>query len=139
MKPIPKLALAPGLPSLIYLGCNAQAGHYFYVPGMRSLHSVAPVAREANYHELAKLDGGFAPQDTELEGSAWFHNERVGDIRYMVISFWDRSVDSRGGSCSTFLMLGDKCFDDALAECRAQFPEVFRRFKFEIKLREAFV
>lgn len=55
---------------------------------------------------LLKLDTGFAPQDTQDEGAA-----------------------------STFLIFGDKCFNDALAECRAAFPQVFARFKFEVTLR----
>ncbi len=132
LKPIPKLALVPPLPPLIYCGCHGQVGHYFFMAGMRSLTTLV---REANHSELCKLDTGFAPQDTNKEGEAWFHSERVGEIRYCVISFWDRSVDSRPGSHSTFLLFADKCFNDALADCRAAFPEVFSRFKFEVKLR----
>ena len=141
LKPIPKLALAQppyGLPGLIYLGCGCrgQAGHYFFLPGMRNLYSAFPEVDRLNRSALAQLDGAFAPQDTTNEGEAWFHTDNVNGIRYMVISFWDRSVDERHGSNSTFLLIGEaKSFNEAIAECRAAFPEVFNRFKFEIKLR----
>ena len=138
MKPIPKLALVlppEGMPGLIYLGCHERPGHHFFTAGMRGLYSVAP-AYQLNAYVLHQLDGRFAPQDTEEEGLAWFHCATVNDIPYMVISFWDRSVDERYGSNSTFLIIGQsKCFNDALADCKAAFPEVFRRFKFEVKLR----
>lgn len=140
LKPIPKLALVMPLPPVLYFGCHEQAGHYVWVPGMRSLHSHDRDADRQNYTTLCKLDGQFAPQDTTAEGQAWFHSENVNGVRYCVISFWDYSVDERGGCNSTFLLTSsDKCyaksFNDALADCRAAFPEVFSRFKFEIHLR----
>jgi hypothetical protein len=134
MKAIPELELEiPEMLRLayprIYCGCHGRTGHFFFFPGMNQIivHNSSP--------SLLKLDTGFAPQDTYAEGEAWYHSGRSGDTRYNVISFWDNSVDSRPGSHSTFLILGDRSFNDALAECRKAFPEVFARFKFEIKLR----
>ena len=135
-KEIPLLALVLPLPPIIYLGCNRGAGHFHFVPGMRSLHSFDSKAYELNFPALCKLDGGFAPQDTEDEGEAWYHIANVNGVRYNVLSFWDSSVDERGGSNSTFLLISPpKSFAEAIAECRAAFPEVFQRFKFEVKLR----
>jgi hypothetical protein len=134
MKAIPKLQLVL-LPPVIYCGCHEVVGHFFYEPNMVRLN---PQTYAANYNSLNQLDCGFAPQDTQAEGEAWYHSARCenGDTRYNVISFWDRSVDSRPGSHSTFLLLGDRSFDDSLAECRKAFPQVFARFKFEIKFRQ---
>jgi hypothetical protein len=123
---IPKLKLVPPVPEILYCGCHEQTGHYFWTPGMRG-HKL-----DHNYHDICKLDGCFAPKDTSKQGEAWFHSEPG----YMVISFWDNSIDTRPGSNSTFLLTGaPMCFNDAIAKCRLAFPEVFARFKFQITLR----
>jgi len=135
MKEIPKLELILPLPPLIYCGCHRVPGHHFFVPPMRPISSAGADIHKNNLKNLCRLDTGFAPQDTGAEGEAWFHSERVNGIRHQVISFWDRSVDPRPGSHSTFLIIGDGCFNDAIAQCRGAFPEVFARFKFEVTLR----
>src|SRR4051794_21605890 len=135
MNAIPLLNLRLPLPPIIYNGCHERVGHFFFAPGMRSESFWDRDAYQLNRRELCKLDAGFAPQNTFAQGEAWFHVGNVNGVKYMVISFWDNSIDSRPGSHSTFLILGEPlCFNDAIAKCREMFKEVFVRFKFEVKL-----
>jgi hypothetical protein len=138
MKPIPILKLILPLPPIIYLGCWEQRGHYFYIPGMQQLYQAYRNSEAQNYKELCKLDGGFAPQDTTAEGEAWYHCwHLIDNVWCLVISFWDNSVDRRPGSNSTFLLLRRPLsFSEAIQRCSEEFPEVFARFKFEVKLRK---
>jgi hypothetical protein len=46
--------------------------------------------------------------------------------------FWDRSIDYRGKSCSTFLAEGTHTFVELAALANVHFPTVTTRFKFPI-------
>lgn len=128
MKTTADLVLTKVLPP-IYMGCHRQAGHYFFTKGMRSLGGFA------EERGLYALDTAFAPTDTQDQGLAWFHAGQSNGIPWNVISFWDRTIDRRPGSHSTFLLTGSfKFFSEAIVICRQDFPEVFERFNFEVKL-----
>jgi len=138
-KDIPILKLKLPLGPVIYFGCsNTEIGHYMWAPLMSSKYDKWS---DPNHRQLCKLDGKFAPTDTNEEGQAWYHTHIADprlsdDVSYNVISWWDRSVDHRQGSHSTFLIVGEPLhYLEALAKCKAAFPEVFARFKYEIRLR----
>jgi hypothetical protein len=48
------------------------------------------------------------------------------------MSFWDRSVDSRNGSSSTFLAEGRHTFQDMKVIARDHFPQVMARLNFAV-------
>ncbi len=91
------------------------------------------------------LDGGFAPRirrgvvmversqvspGEELpEGHAALHHMNG----WTVISFWDRSVDDRGASCSSFVVEGELPWAEAWEAAKTTFPTVVARYKFEVQ------
>lgn len=115
-----------------YFGCNKQAGHYFYTPGMDGVRERVP----ANLPQLwqIKYDGGLLPQQSkQIEGATSIHHLNG----WTMIGFWDRSVDNRGNSNSAFFFdAEDLEFGTALALAKHLFPEVFARFNFEVKLSQ---
>jgi hypothetical protein len=120
----------------LYFGCrNGDVGHFMWVPGMRR----AP-------HEFAlspypglpwdKVDAHFAPRrgpgryaEEMPQGVAALHHKDG----WTALSFWDRSVDSRGNSSSTFIFDAELDFAAALAAAREHFPTVVARYPFEIR------
>lgn len=101
-------------------------GHYLYDTNMDSvLHW-----RKATPWE--QIDAQLAPttKPYQVEGATALHHKDG----WTAIQFWDRSGDSRGNSNSAFLMEGTWAFEEALAKAREAFPNIFKRFKFEIRL-----
>lgn len=95
---------APDAP-IYYFGCRGAVGHYLYAPNdWQTYRSVGPFTTEM-------LDGGpFMPpsqtlsfptvQDEAATESIYWHEE------WTVMSVWDRTVDRRPGSHSTFVAPG---------------------------------
>jgi hypothetical protein len=127
-----------------YFGCRQLhvLGHYLFTPEMHSawfeLTDVLP------WHY--KIDSGLCPgtkgpngytmpylTDPQVEGAAALH---VKD-GWTAVAFWDRSVDTRSGSNSAFILEGEHSFETVLAESRKLFPEIWARFKFEVRLAVA--
>lgn len=118
--------------SVFYFGCWGAVGHYLWTPDRRWVRSAGPFADR-------DLDTPFCPSMTpdtrgrtptdQLEGVAALHH-RDG---WTVLSFWDRSVDSRGGSHSTYVLEGTHAFDDAVRLAREAFPAVWARYSFDVR------
>jgi len=107
----------------LYFGCNRTPGHNVWKRGMQYS------GRSELKNWFAYKDTVFAPWGKEIEGRAnLFHMNGYATI----LAFWDRSVDSRGQSNSAFLLPGVLDFDEAVLKAKIYFPEVFKRFKFEI-------
>ncbi len=111
-----------------YFGCWGEIGHYTYGTNGRTLRNDCEQDKW-----LRSKDGSLAPKGIgEKQGIAYLdHVEKWGG--YTVLSFWDRSVDSRGNSSSTFLIPGTHDFDDAVEIAQIQFPEIWKRYPFEVK------
>ena len=83
------------------------------------------------------LDGGFLPPRLpQKEGRA-----ELLDInsQWTILTFWDRSADSRENSSSTFVIRGPVNFFAACEIARQHYPQVWDRFDFEVverRLRE---
>lgn len=65
----------------------------------------------------------------QVEGEAALHHVEG----WTVISFWDRSVDTRGGCNSAFLQRGTWTFEEMVAQARILYPQIWARFKFEVR------
>jgi hypothetical protein len=83
------------------------------------------------------IDGQLAPSKRNArgfisgeapQGQALLH-VRDG---WSVISFWDRSGDTRGASNSAFLVRGEHTFDEVAAIAREAFPRIWQRFPFDV-------
>lgn len=107
----------------MYFGCHKTVGHYLIGPNGQKF------GRDKYNFWAERLDGVLPPQDTQEQGLATLSSIHG----YSIISFWDRSVDHRGQSNSNFFMPGDETFNEALELSKAWFPEIFERFKFDIR------
>lgn len=112
---------------IYYFGCIRESGHGWYEPGPRG------VGRRGDF--LPIIDGMFCPPSTQTEGLAQlvYLTPRQHYGAWTLISFWDRSVDGRGGSNSAFMLEGILSFEEATDHSKREFPEVWERFNFNVK------
>lgn len=81
-----------------------------------------------------KIDGTLCPQKINQAEGVVAHDQKDG---WTAIAFWDRSVDSRFGSNSAFLIHAEVSAEEAWRLAKERFPQVCARFKFPIKLLSA--
>ena len=114
----------------LYFGCIERVGHYLWEPPNISSHK----SKSAVHKWLYNKDGAFAPKDTRKQGLACIRylSDDANNKKYTIISFWDNSVDNRGGSNSIFLTEGKYDFDEALTIIKEVCPNIFKRFNFPI-------
>lgn len=103
-----------------------EAGHYLYRPGGsfagRDAERSLPFAPHI-------LDSNLLPQEGE---------QREGVVHrcvingWTVLTFWDRSGDSRGCSNSAFIIEGEHATVAGLDIARERFPTIVTRFKFPL-------
>lgn len=112
-----------------YCGCYNETGHYLWDERNHKVHYVKGIP-----FRWEILDGGLLPpHEPETEGLA----EIIHIGSWTIITFWDRSVDKRGGSCSAFVIPAHVWFDEAVAIAKERFPSVWNRFPFEVIARRA--
>lgn len=119
-------------PRAFYFGCwGDQAGHHYREPGGRmsaQAWDVVPFGTTVDgWLPRSKRYG--VPLDMEQPQGVVHRMVRNG---WTAIGWWDRSVDSRGNSHSTFVFEGVLTTDDALARARDLFPEVFDRLTYDV-------
>lgn len=111
----------------LYFGCYQQAGHYLFQEGMRGQYYDRAIEK------LTRFDGMLAPQDSTLPYIATV--SRLEGFGVSALSFWDYSVDKRGGCNSIFfapyLDISPSAF---IHDAAARFPEVWARLP-EVKLK----
>lgn len=118
-----------------YFGCWGRVGHYLWAPGMVYVGYCGH-----RPFTLQDLDGRLQPprprnrtfdNDVDQPQGLARLTHRDG---WTVLSFWDRSVDDRGCSHSTFVLPGIRAFDAAVIAAREAFPEVWARINFKVYL-----
>lgn len=108
----------------LFFGRKDIAGHHLYgdttrVPAF--LHGSA-----------GSLDGNFAPYYSKREGDP-LGNQPQGHAKltylqgWTVVSFWDRSGDTRGNSNSAFIVDAIVSFDDVMKLARRYWPAYIER------------
>lgn len=120
-----------------YFGCWGEPGHYLYDCEHRMI-----VRQEAAIWRSRNLDAGYCPNAAvdsfwiahgpQIEGEALLHHVDG----WTVLAFWDRSGDRRSGSNSAFLMRGEHTFEDVVNMSKFYFPEIWKRFTFEVRLKK---
>jgi hypothetical protein len=119
----------------LYFGCSGsrQLGHFFFLPGMKKAGRYEAIAAALPFE---RIDGALCPPTNERRHYDERQPEGVAKVTrqggWTALAFWDRSVDHRHGSNSTFFLEGDYDYEGALALARDLFPEVFARFAFEV-------
>lgn len=117
-----------------YFGCHRRAGHYLFDENMRHVRRCG-----RSPWTLGELDGSLC-FDRLPNWPRWktpdYQPEGVARINYKdgwaALSFWDRSVDKRGGCNSNFLVDETLDFDEMLIRSQEAFPKIFARYTFEI-------
>ena len=107
-----------------YFGCVKESGHYLWIDLYdrdRKLFRSQPWGDH--------LDCELCPSGVQVEGVARHHHKEG----WTAIAFYDRSVDTRGNSNSAFIAEGTYTFDGMVTAAKAQWPEVWARFTFEVK------
>lgn len=108
---------------VFYFGCWDDTGHRFYAPrGACVKGIVGPWGYE--------VDGKLCPPGPQKQGVAALHHKDG----WTALAFWDRSVDSRPGSCSVFLTEEELRYGPMIVRAVDQFPEVFGRFSFMVSM-----
>lgn len=110
-----------------YFGCFKERGHFLYTPQGRQVYD-CDLPQDFPVREYV-LDGGLlAPRAAEVEGRAVL----VHINGWTILTFWDRSLDSRGASSSSFVMRSQLTFEQAVEKSRLAFPTVWARFPFKV-------
>lgn len=123
---------------MYYFGCWGCLGHYLYDSQQRSVNDDKSEIPHA--WRRGALDGAFAPRrgsgrySEEYPQGVAAHTSKDG---WTLIAFWDRTGDSRGNSSSTFLAKGDFTFEQMVAMAKFEFPDLWKRFRFEVKKLES--
>jgi len=109
---------------LYFFGCNTA--------GRASGHAVFLGNNEKYDRSKNSLDGGLLNLAgvTDRPGQGCF--AQVGN--FSIVSFWDRTGDSRPNSNSAFFAEGQHTAEELLSAARERYPEIFSRFNFEINL-----
>lgn len=121
-----------------YFGCWRESGHYLWTPNM-----ARPQGCPFGYPEKLNgryLDCGFCPgiivyKDGRISDSKNVPDGQAAVVHvddWTVLSFWDKSVDHRPGSHSTYLIRGTHAFENAVIIARERFPHVWARYKFDV-------
>ena len=110
-----------------YSGCWGDVGHYLFNRAGRKAHVLPD-----DFPIMANvLDCGLLPpKSKQVEGEGHFLH--VG--AWTVLTFWDRSVDKRFGSCSAFIFRGIFTVAEMLAQIRWDFPAIWERLNFPLQI-----
>jgi hypothetical protein len=122
-----------------YFGCWERSGHFWH---SNKYTRERDIEARVGPGIADRIDSGFCPgkipgeaysrSRVEFEGEASLHHVDG----WTILALWDRSIDHRGGCNSNFVVRGTHTYAVMCAIAEAQFPSVWHRFKFEIRLVE---
>ena len=132
-----------------YFGCWREPGSYFWhrasdgtpvrvYDNGESERRLLGGYPHASDHGNGEIPWGYGLDGGLLKGRSLRQGEAVVEQRggWTAISFWDRSVDSRPDSSSTFVFDALLMPGEALAAARKAFTPIFDRFDFEVVLSQ---
>lgn len=105
-----------------YFGCIGQKGHFLW----ENEHSRIPIFQCDKIPFISRefyrtLDGKYCPEFASRKKKLSHSGP------WLIISWWDNSVDNRPGSHSTFIGMDFKDFEEMLYAAKEKFPQVFAR------------
>lgn len=124
-------------PLMYYFGCWSKPGHIMvgeggfpvltherrFVPWNGMIDGILQPGCFFEY-------GAWRSTGTQPEGEALLHQKEG----WTAISFWDRTIDIRFGSNSTYLAEGTFTFDEMVQMAKARFTERWNRMAFPVRL-----
>ncbi len=109
-----------------FFGCLRETGHNLYPP---EKYGGAPDKGQTPWGN--EMDSGLAPHvGVQRQGGMAIHHKSG----WTLISWWDRTVDTRGNSNSAFMAEGNYRFDEMVNYLEALWPEVHNRQPVELFL-----
>ncbi len=115
----------PEKPQVYYYGCWGDKGHFLWTPEQESVRiskmkDATPFGDDIDGYlqkGSARCTGTGIPTDARLH-----HQDG-----WTALAFWDRTVDTRPGSCSVFLAEGVHDVEAIKEIAHSNFPEVWDR------------
>lgn len=131
-------------PRMVYFGPWDSAGHHFrdengwlfpekYMAGFPFGHCSNRIPVDCCLQPgCYKDERGKWRRDhsKEMEGHALLHHIKG----WTALSFWDRSVDTRGGCNSTYFAEGEFTFEQIVEMAKTRFAERWNKMKFDVVL-----
>jgi hypothetical protein len=130
---------------MYYFGCIESAGHYLWDQFMNSPSMGDGVGKEM-WEAFPRLDGGHCPgsrvrgrraERSRIQTEGLVRVTYSSKKHWTLISFWDRSVDGRGGCNSGFMMRGRHDFLTMWRTAQRLFPHVCSRYEFDVRYFES--
>ena len=129
-------------PKMFYFGPWDQAGHYLFSEKGRSVYHEEERGtlpwHEMGYGGKPTIDGNLQPRGPK---PSWHREgpelpQGVAALHHLngwtALSFWDRSVDTRGACNSTYFAEGTFTFEEMVEMSKTRFSERWNRMKFEV-------
>lgn len=122
-------------PRMFYFGPWGEPGHYLFNEHRMWVHK-----EESTIPWNGQIDGRLQP-GCRFEGGRWEHydaDETEGRAilhhkdGWTAISFWDRSVDTRFASNSTYFAEGTFTFEQMAEMAKTRFVDRWKRMKFDV-------
>jgi hypothetical protein len=119
-------------PFMLYYGCWDDSGHYYYDEhGMSMTRRAAALATKMPWG-IYDIDGAMQPRHHHREGEALLACKGG----WSVLTFWDRSIDTRPGSLSAYFAEGTFTFDEMVELAKTRFAVRWNKMKFQVKPSE---
>lgn len=116
-------------PDWYYFGCVDRAGHELMNKNLNYGRSY--ISKRDIPFSLRILDTGLLPENgAQIEGKGSITH--IND--WTIVSFWDRSVDSRQGSNSAFIVNTKMDLEEFIRKAKEVFPSLWKRFDFELNI-----
>lgn len=128
-------------PKMFYFGPWGESGHYLFneyemtvhkeedlLPWGHSIDGVLQPGCRQDQNGRWHHDG-----DPETEGLALLHHKNG----WTALSFWDRSVDTRFASNSTYFAEGTFTFEQMVEMAKTRFADRWNVMKFQVILHKA--
>ena len=116
-------------PLMLYFGPWAEAGHFM----------LKEDGAWATKEQVARLpwgqyepDGSLQPEGQQNEGEALLHHKDG----WTALAFWDRTVDTRGNSSSTYIAEGVFTFEQMVEMAKTRFAVRWNKMKFKVTLQK---
>lgn len=144
------LGESTAMPSVLYFGPYTAVGHHLRGPDglmvradhLSGLGFIGENLRQGNNFGLAldkALDGGYTPSEDRNRPQVEGHARLTHEHGMTVLGIWDRSIDKRGGSHSTYIAVGTFDFATMCKLCQMVYPMRWALLasRVEIKLVQA--
>lgn len=125
---------------LYFFGCgNNQKGHYLFESDDRSTGHTDPISDRYGINRRilgGMIDSSFAPANNEEQFKyqlSYVGTTKVDFIK--IVSWWDRTGDSRPGSNSSLIGIGYASAEDMVDDAYAIFPKTMGRMTRPVNIR----